>query len=317
LVLQYHDPVYSTINGVAEPVESISVSGITSKKYGFFTPAPEIHLFMVDLTPIGLYTLFHERADLLSDLSADATPLIPSRQRRLICEALADTENVTRKAHIVEEFLRSLIPERQPRWVKEILTTTEIMRRAGNRGRIDSVIEYVGMTSRTFRSAFREITGVGAKTFQRIGRFERAFDSVMAGDTKLWEEEVFDEAFYDQAHFIHEFKSFTGYAPREVPKENFYMYHILTQPGFGEMVPGSRPESSTAPPQIQKHTPLRPRTFAGRPQPFRDHGRTLRSLAPLHDFLILDEFSSIQLLLQPVELLALEQHPAHDAARPT
>ncbi|NBC29379.1 MAG: helix-turn-helix domain-containing protein [Spirochaetes bacterium] len=234
LVLQYHDPVYSTINGVPEPVESISVSGITSKKYGFYTPAPEIRLFMVDLTPIGLYTLFHERADLLSDLSADATPLIPSRQRRLICEALAEIDDVQRKAHIVEEFLRSLIPDRPPRWVEEVLVATELIRRADYRGRIDEIIDYLGMSPRTFRRAFREITGVGAKTFQRIGRFERVFDRFMGRDPGDWAHAVFDETFYDQAHFIHDFKAFTGYAPRDLPKENFYMYHILTQPGFGE-----------------------------------------------------------------------------------
>jgi methylphosphotriester-DNA--protein-cysteine methyltransferase len=235
LVLQYHDPVYSTINGVAEPVQSISVSGITSKKYGFYTPAPEIRLFMVDLTPIGLYTLFRERADLLSDLSADATPLIPSRQRRLICEALGEIDDVTRKAQIVEEFLRSLVPDRSPRWADEILAAARLLASSAYGGGVDPVIDAVGMSSRTFRRAFREITGVGAKTFQRIGRFERVFDSFMVSDPRQWEDAVFDEGFYDQSHFIHDFRSFTGYAPGELPKENFYMYHILTKRGFGQL----------------------------------------------------------------------------------
>ena len=234
LVLQYHDPVYSTINGVAEPVQSISVSGITSKKYGFYTPAPEIRLFMVDLTPIGLYTLFHERADLLSDLSTDATPLIPSRRRRLICEALAEIDDVNRKAHIVEEFLRSLIPDRGPRWVDQIFAAGELLRRPAFHGAIDEVIDAMGMNPRTFRRAFKEITGVTPKTFQRIGRFERVFDAFMTGEPQQWVDAAFEEAFYDQAHFIHDFKSFTGYAPGDLPKENFYMYHILTRPGFGE-----------------------------------------------------------------------------------
>ena len=234
LVLQYHDPVYSTINGVPEPVQSISVSGITSKKYGFYTPGPELRLFMVDLTPIGLYTLFHERADLLADLSTDATPLIPSRQRRLICEALAEVEDVNRKAHIVEEFLRTLVPDRAPRWVDEIFAAGRLLQNPETHGAIDDVIEAVGMSRRTFRRAFKEITGVTAKTFQRIGRFERLVDAFMTGDPEEWSDSTFEEAYYDQAHVIHDFKSFTGYAPRDLPKEQFYMYHILTRPGFGE-----------------------------------------------------------------------------------
>ena len=51
---------------------------------------------------------------------------------------------------------------------------------------------------------------------------------------RQWEDAVFDEGFYDQSHFIHDFRSFTGYAPGALPRENFYMYHILTKPGFGE-----------------------------------------------------------------------------------
>jgi AraC-like DNA-binding protein len=234
LVLQYHDPVFSDINGAPEPVQSISVSGITSRRYGFFTPAPEIRLFMVDLTPIGLYTLFRERADLLSDLSADATPLIPSRRRRLICEALAEIDDVHRKANIVEEFLRTLIPSQSPRWAEHILAAGEYMRRHDYRSRIDDVVEYVGMSSRTFRRAFNEITGVPPKTFQRIGRFERGFDTFMSGAAGRGQNLIYAEGFYDQSHFIHDFKSFTGYAPGELPKENYYMYHVLTRPGFGE-----------------------------------------------------------------------------------
>jgi methylphosphotriester-DNA--protein-cysteine methyltransferase len=191
---------------------------------------------MVDLTPIGLYTLFRERADLLSDLSADATPLIPSRRRRLICEALAEVDDVNRKAEIVEEFLRSLIPSRAPRWVDEVLTATALMKQSGYRDRIEDIVDRFAMSPRTFRRAFKEITGVTAKTFQRIGRFERVFDAFMAGDPRQWHAAAFDEAFYDQAHFIHDFKSFTGYAPGQLPKENFYMYHVLTEPGFGENV---------------------------------------------------------------------------------
>ena len=237
----FRSPVFSDINGMAEPVQSISVSGITSAKYGFHTPAPEIRLFMVDLTAIGLYTLFRERADLLRDLSADATPLIPSRRRQLVCEALAETRDVLRKAHIVEEFLRSLIPDRLPRHIEVVHEATRILQASRYQLSLDEVVEHIGMSGRNFRRVFGQIAGVTPKTFQRIGRFERVFDAVMTGRSPLLTDTALDEGYYDQAHFIRDFESFTGYSPRMLPKEHFYMYHILTEPGFGSAKGSSGP----------------------------------------------------------------------------
>jgi AraC-like DNA-binding protein len=82
---------------------------------------------------------------------------------------------------------------------------------------VSDVAERVGMGSRRFMERFREQTGLTPKAFQRVRRFQQAlqslhgsgrFDGSLAGLAA-------DCGYYDQAHFIHDFRRFAGMTPGE------------------------------------------------------------------------------------------------------
>lgn len=229
LVLQYAEPVYSDINGRPEVVEQISVSGMVSKKYGFDTPADEIKLFMVEFTPAGMYALFRERLDLLADTSADATVLIPRRKRQQLSEALSETEDTRRKAELVINFLRTLMPDRPVKKAAAVDFAVKEMQSTGYNMKLSELADEMAMSERNLRRVFKEVTGLSFKKFQNIKRFNRIFNSLMSGNEKLFKEMVFNDYYYDQSHFIKDFKSFTGYTPEQLPYENFFFHHVLTR----------------------------------------------------------------------------------------
>jgi len=81
--------------------------------------------------------------------------------------------------------------------------------------RVSDVAERAGMGSRRFMEKFREQTGLAPKAFQRVRRFQQVLQS-------LHTSERFDGSFaalaadcgyYDQAHFIHDFRRFAGMTP--------------------------------------------------------------------------------------------------------
>ena len=83
--------------------------------------------------------------------------------------------------------------------------------------RVSDVAERAGMGSRRFMEKFREQTGLAPKAFQRVRRFQQVLQS-------LHTSERFDGSFaalaadcgyYDQAHFIHDFRRFAGMTPRD------------------------------------------------------------------------------------------------------
>jgi len=67
-----------------------------------------------------------------------------------------------------------------------------------------------GWKERQFRRRFQDVVGIGPKVFSRIIRFQRALRAIER--TGLLPAAL-ECGYYDQAHFIKDFKSFAGEAP--------------------------------------------------------------------------------------------------------
>lgn len=75
---------------------------------------------------------------------------------------------------------------------------------------IRAAIVESGWSERQFRRRFEEAVGIGPKVFSRIIRFQRALRAIeRAGLLPA----ALECGYYDQAHFIKDFKSFAGEAP--------------------------------------------------------------------------------------------------------
>ena len=53
------------------------------------------------------------------------------------------------------------------------------------------------------------------KAYLRVSRFQRVLARVHAAPSVDWMEEVERHGYYDQPHFIREFKEFSGFTPTE------------------------------------------------------------------------------------------------------
>jgi YesN/AraC family two-component response regulator len=72
-----------------------------------------------------------------------------------------------------------------------------------------------GYSAKYLTKTFQRYIGVGPKAFQRIQRFyESICDLNHLTEGVDWAELVFRHGYHDQAHFIKDFKSFSGYSPQ-------------------------------------------------------------------------------------------------------
>jgi AraC-like DNA-binding protein len=55
--------------------------------------------------------------------------------------------------------------------------------------------------------------GISPKRYCRIRRFQQALTRTGRGRPVDWSQVALDCGYYDQAHFIHEFRSFSGLTP--------------------------------------------------------------------------------------------------------
>ncbi|WP_257459297.1 helix-turn-helix domain-containing protein [Archangium lipolyticum] len=85
----------------------------------------------------------------------------------------------------------------------------------GGRVEAGALADELGYSHKHVIARFREHVGVPPKLFSRICRFEGAIRQLKAGATPDWGSLALSLGYYDQAHFIREFRQFTGSSPGE------------------------------------------------------------------------------------------------------
>lgn len=78
---------------------------------------------------------------------------------------------------------------------------------------IASVTDQIGLSPKKFIQIFRDETGFTPKVFCRIRRFQRALERIENCKSVEWANVALDCGYFDQAHFNHDFRAFSGINP--------------------------------------------------------------------------------------------------------
>ena len=83
---------------------------------------------------------------------------------------------------------------------------------------VKEIAQKVGYSQKHFIKLFKDQIGVSPKSFLKIIRFQKAVADIEQQKNVDWSSIAFDCGFYDQSHFIADFKKFSGYTPIEYLK---------------------------------------------------------------------------------------------------
>jgi AraC-like DNA-binding protein len=78
---------------------------------------------------------------------------------------------------------------------------------------VASVTSAIGMSAKRFIERFKSEVGVTPKRYSRIRRFQDAVTLAHRGHRLEWTRVALECGYFDQAHFIHDFRSFSGLTP--------------------------------------------------------------------------------------------------------
>jgi AraC-like DNA-binding protein len=81
--------------------------------------------------------------------------------------------------------------------------------------RVSEVVDRVGLSSRRFIEVFHHQIGLTPKVFQRVCRFQRALRTLHNGAAPDLADLALNCGYYDQPHFINDFRTFSGMTPLE------------------------------------------------------------------------------------------------------
>ena len=86
---------------------------------------------------------------------------------------------------------------------------------AGNAS-VSQIAEASGLSQKRLIERFKSAVGMPPKQYARLLRFQRVLSCVESGGAVDWAGVALDCGYFDQAHFIHDFRAFSGITP------NFY-----------------------------------------------------------------------------------------------
>jgi methylphosphotriester-DNA--protein-cysteine methyltransferase len=135
-------------------------------------------------------------------------------QRGKVCaieEELAAADNNNQRILIVERFLLSELKKTQ----SDALVSEAIKKIKLSKGdiKVKELLASLPISRDPFEKRFRKITGTSPKHFAAIIRLKNLIENYT--DAISFTEAAYSAGYYDQAHFIKDFRAFTGQTPHD------------------------------------------------------------------------------------------------------
>jgi len=171
---------------------------------------PQHRFVSVIFHPGAVYRLWRIPLTELFDRPFDAA-LIFGAAVREVNERLRETTGALEMKTTVEEFLL-----KQRNTAADLLPIDHAMAALINSGgllSIDTVAAESCLSIRQFERKCRNMTGMSPKLFSRIVRFSKAYRLKERKPAMRWTDIAHTCGYFDQTHFIKDFKVFAGVAP--------------------------------------------------------------------------------------------------------
>ena len=198
-----------------ETPEKSFVSGLHGPSQFFrrYTTETSFAIFGVYFYPFALPHFFTVPASELSDQAPDLKTLLGNEGAELEEKIMLAATNADRVS-IISSFLQRKLSRQEDRRQPAFCSLISDMIHSEGIVSVDELAKRSFLSIRQFERNFRIFSGFSPKLYSRIIRFQSA-TSHYGIENKSLTDIAYDCGYYDQSHFIHEFKQFSGYHPKQ------------------------------------------------------------------------------------------------------
>ncbi|MET0552545.1 MAG: helix-turn-helix transcriptional regulator [Vicinamibacteria bacterium] len=185
-------------------------------------------VFGVKFRPGGFQPFVRGPVSRLTGREVPLADVFGPEGERLAGAILDAGDDTPRRIALAEEFLRERLPPPDP----NVPLAASIVERVGSDRailRVEDLAEWSGMSTRALQRLFSRYVGVGPKWVIRRYRLHEALELLAAGEPADWPAVALSLGYFDQAHFINDFKALVGRTPAE----------------YARLVAGARTEAET------------------------------------------------------------------------
>jgi AraC-like DNA-binding protein len=192
----------------------LATAGITgiSDSYKIFRNSADIGTILVYFTEIGFTHFASQPANELFNLSLSLDDIFNKNDIVELEEKLIMTTSDKNRIKAVEQFLLSQLKDLETD--KLVSEAVRLIYQTNGTIQVKELNKKLFISQSPLEKRFRKVVGTTAKKFASIVRFNAILDNL--SETKSLTQICYENDFFDQAHFIKDFKQFTGDTP-----ENF------------------------------------------------------------------------------------------------
>lgn len=171
----------------------------------FYKHQPGIHIFGVKFRAGGLYPFLTSPVASTNNLSTDARIIFS------ILPELNSSIDFNDRCEQIESFLLAhLIDKQAKKYIKLLMWLDEL--------ETETTTSY-----KTLSRLFQEVIGISPKEYVQIKRVNQSL-ALFASSKDIKSQDLADQlGYYDSAHFINEFKKYTGKTPKSLKNSLFEM----------------------------------------------------------------------------------------------
>lgn len=192
-------------------VNLLSTAGITgvADRYNVFRHTGGIGTILVYFTETGFAHFATTPAHELFNQSLSLDEVFDKHGVNVVEEKLAAAGSDQQRIHLVEQFLISQLQHIAAD--KLIVEAVRLIYQTNGTIRIKTLHEQLCISQSPFEKRFRKVVGTTPKKFASIVRLNTVLAEL--NKNKSLTEICYEHHFFDQAHFIKDFKQFTGDTP--------------------------------------------------------------------------------------------------------
>jgi len=197
-----------------ERIESSPLASIQAQSTRFrrFVTGESFGIFGAYLYPFAIPRLFGFPASDFTNISPDLSSVFGT-EGAILDERMCTAPTNADRAKIVSEFFTAKLNAR----VRELpVIFRSIHTVLANKGTlaVESLAAEHNISKRQFERRFKDLAGLSPKLYSRVVRFQAATQFKLSGTRDLTEI-AYACGYYDQSHFINDFREFSGYTPKE------------------------------------------------------------------------------------------------------
>jgi AraC-like DNA-binding protein len=198
-----------------ENVEKSFTAGLhgPSQNYRRFTINEGFGIFGAYLYPFAIPHLFSIPTSELSDQMSDLASLFSADGKELEEKIMLAASNLQRVS-ILSSYLEKKLLKSNNSCQPVFFTVISNIIHSKGLMPVDELAKRSFLSTRQFERNFKIFSGFSPKLYSRIIRFQSATQQY-GTCFKTLTDIAYDCGYYDQSHFIHDFKQFSGYHPKQ------------------------------------------------------------------------------------------------------